>query len=80
MIGPNPLVPAKAAGDKHGGGGQAVRALARLAVSAWRWIEACRARARQRRALARLDDRLLADIGVSRREAAMEAARPFWTE
>ncbi len=34
MIGPNPLVPAKAAGDKHGGGGQAVRALARLAVSA----------------------------------------------
>lgn len=80
MIGPNPLVPAKAAGDKRGGGGQAVRALARLAVSAWRWIGACRARARQRRVLARLDNRLLADIGVSRREAAMEAAKPFWTE
>ena len=33
---------------------------------------------RQRRALARLDDRMLADIGVSTDEAKREAARPIW--
>lgn len=33
---------------------------------------------RQRRALSRLDDRLLRDIGVTRAEAAREAAKPFW--
>jgi len=38
------------------------------------WAE----RARQRRALGRLDDRLLADIGVSPSEAAAEVAKPFW--
>ncbi|GAB4305845.1 MAG: hypothetical protein Kow0058_18620 [Roseovarius sp.] len=32
--------------------------------------------ARQRRALARLEPRLLADIGVSARQARREAARP----
>ncbi len=34
--------------------------------------------ARQRRALALLDDRQLADIGISRNAADAEAARPFW--
>lgn len=38
------------------------------------WIE----RAQQRRALARLDDRLLADIGISRVDALREADRPSW--
>jgi len=41
------------------------------------WI----ARRRQRRALeelARLNDRLLKDIGVSKQEALREAAKPFW--
>jgi uncharacterized protein YjiS (DUF1127 family) len=38
------------------------------------WI----ARARQRRALAALDDRLLRDIGISRGEAWRECAKPFW--
>lgn len=32
----------------------------------------------QRRALARLDDAALNDIGVSREAAEFEAARPFW--
>ena len=32
----------------------------------------------QRRALARLDDRALADIGLSRGQAEAEAARPLW--
>ena len=34
--------------------------------------------ARERRALARLDDRQLADIGITRNAADAEAARPFW--
>jgi uncharacterized protein YjiS (DUF1127 family) len=35
-------------------------------------------RRRQRKHLLRLDDRLLADIGVSRREAEREARKPLW--
>ena len=33
---------------------------------------------RQRRALARLDDKMLKDIGISRAEATREAQRPIW--
>lgn len=33
---------------------------------------------KQRRDLARLDDRALEDIGVSRAQAESEAARPAW--
>ncbi len=33
---------------------------------------------RQRRQLARLDDRALADIGLTREEALREARRPLW--
>lgn len=35
-------------------------------------------RASERRALARLDDHALADIGMTRGEALVEAAKPFW--
>ncbi|WP_164513448.1 DUF1127 domain-containing protein [Thiosocius teredinicola] len=35
-------------------------------------------RARQRRALAELDDRQLDDIGISREQAQREAAKRFW--
>jgi uncharacterized protein YjiS (DUF1127 family) len=35
-------------------------------------------RRRQRSALAELDDRLLADIGVSPAQARHEANKPFW--
>ncbi|MGB0721007.1 MAG: DUF1127 domain-containing protein [Gammaproteobacteria bacterium] len=38
------------------------------------WVQ----RHRQRRRLTRLDERLLADIGVSRQQARAEAAKPFW--
>ncbi len=34
--------------------------------------------ARQRRDLARLDDRALDDIGINRTEAHTEASRPVW--
>ncbi len=33
---------------------------------------------RQRRALARLDDQALSDIGLSRSDALREARRPVW--
>jgi len=46
------------------------RAVARLGE----WRE----RERQRRSLARLDARLLADIGVSPEQQARECAKPFW--
>lgn len=35
-------------------------------------------RAKQRRALAELDDRLLADVGIGRAEAARECGEMFW--
>ncbi|MEL6475775.1 MAG: DUF1127 domain-containing protein [Pseudomonadota bacterium] len=35
-------------------------------------------RARQRRALRRMDPDRLADIGVTRDQALVEAAKPFW--
>ena len=38
------------------------------------WIE----RARQRDALAGLDDHALRDIGITRAEAARECGKPFW--
>ncbi len=34
--------------------------------------------ARQRRALTQLDDHILEDIGVSRKQAQAEATRPLW--
>jgi uncharacterized protein YjiS (DUF1127 family) len=37
-------------------------------------------RRRQRLALLELDDRLLADIGVPRADALVEARKPFWRE
>ena len=51
----------------------------RLIYQRWRrviarWIE----RRRERYALSKLDDHALADIGVTRSEAARQAAKPFW--
>jgi len=51
---------------------------ASAAPSWWRIVHAWAGRRRQRAALAKLDDRLLADIGITRFEAAHEAAKPFW--
>jgi uncharacterized protein YjiS (DUF1127 family) len=44
----------------------------------WRWYAKCLARSRERQALAQLDDHALKDIGVTRRQANAEAAKPFW--
>ena len=37
-----------------------------------------RRRARERRELARLDDYILHDIGLSRSQAQFESGKPFW--
>jgi len=48
-----------------------VRAAA-LTVHTWR------ARTRQRRALTRLDDRLLQDVGITHAARSHEIIKPFW--
>ena len=50
----------------------ATRALTRV----FAWME----RARSRRQLAELDDRMLADIGIDRATAHVESERPFWLD
>lgn len=50
------------------------RALLGAAVTVHLW----ELRWRTRQSLARLDDRLLKDIGLSRAEAAREWDKPFW--
>lgn len=42
------------------------------------WARRCAGRARQRWAFARLDDRLLRDVGLSREDVQSETSRPFW--
>ena len=46
---------------------------ARALMAAWRSL------ARQREALARLDDRLLADIGLTREAQMVECSKLFWS-
>jgi uncharacterized protein YjiS (DUF1127 family) len=41
-------------------------------------IAAWQSRARQREALARLDDRLLADVGLTREAQMVECSKLFW--
>lgn len=50
----------------------AVLHIAKALISLWA------ERARQRRALRHLDDRLLDDIGLTREQAQKEASKPFW--
>ncbi len=54
--------------------GAALPAMERWLGLIWQWNE----RARQRRALAKLDNRPLSDIGLSRADADREACKPFW--
>ncbi len=55
-----------------------LEALVARAVGHFNVLQAWNDRARQRHDLRRLDDRLLADIGVSRAAAAHEAAKRPW--
>jgi uncharacterized protein YjiS (DUF1127 family) len=56
----------------------AAKASKNLQFPAFRSVLAVISTARQRRHLARLDDHLLRDIGLSQAEATAEASRPIW--
>ncbi len=55
----------------HSSGGAIVR-------QAWAALAEMRRARRTRRLLAEMDDRMLADIGIGRGEAVMEASRAPW--
>jgi len=44
----------------------------------WQWLQRAKDVHLQRRRLARLNDRQLHDIGITRADAQHEASRPFW--
>ncbi len=52
--------------------------VARLWGGAWRTVAQWQERQRTRAALARLDDHLLADIGLDAGERRAEQLKPFW--
>ena len=56
----------------------------RAALTTFKWLRQrgaeWSARQRARRELLKLDARGLADIGISRSQAAFEAEKPFWRE
>jgi uncharacterized protein YjiS (DUF1127 family) len=57
----------------------AVAAGGRALLSRLAWIVVVWLHRRQgRRDLSELDDRLLADVGISRADALSEAGKPFW--
>lgn len=58
----------------HSGAVQGTGALTGVFDLVLTWSE----RRRQRRALERLPDHMLSDIGISRLDADIEAEKPFW--
>ena len=55
-----------------------VRVFSGLVARAIGLIQTWQERARSRRELERLDDRLLKDIGLNRIDALQESEKPFW--
>jgi uncharacterized protein YjiS (DUF1127 family) len=53
---------------------EAIHPVAAAVALIARWLET----ARQRKALAALDDHALRDLGITRVEAVREAEKPFW--
>ena len=74
---PRPVVLDRAPAGPAGQLAERLRAaLSWVILTLLRWQEL----ARQRRALARLGDRMLKDLGLTRADALREAGRPFWDE
>jgi uncharacterized protein YjiS (DUF1127 family) len=48
--------------------------------SVWQAVQTWAMRRRERQTLAKLDDHMLRDIGLSRTTAKQECAKPFWAE
>lgn len=59
-------------------GREFARALKRLTEEAFSTVFEWQERARQRRHLSELDERMLQDIGVTRADVDREIAKPFW--
>ena len=70
-----PLIQSRYAQPRHRG---VADRIANWLLHASALIEAWWKTARERRALARLDDRMLQDIGITREQARREVLRPFW--
>ncbi|MBT3307517.1 MAG: DUF1127 domain-containing protein [Alphaproteobacteria bacterium] len=54
------------------------RTFTRGLAAVWRLVVFWHSRARQRRFLSKLDERLLGDIGIDRHAARHESAKRFW--
>lgn len=52
----------------------------RFAVRLLDLFQAWHSRAQERRALLKLDDRMLKDVGLSRADVANESGKPFWQD
>lgn len=59
-------------------GREFTRALRRLITDVFATVLEWQERARQRRQLSELDERMLQDIGVTRADVDREIAKPFW--
>jgi uncharacterized protein YjiS (DUF1127 family) len=73
---PPALLDRRAVGIAARGTGQLRAGLARVVARLLDWHDL----ARQRQALAALDDHMLKDIGLSRADARQEADRRFWDD
>ncbi len=62
----------------HTASGRSGSALIATGAALFRLLWWWRYRSRHRRALAELDDYMLRDIGLTRREIEAEARKPFW--
>ena len=70
---------ARARGDPHAApAAPSNRAWRQWALQAIDTLLVWQERSRQRRALARLDDHFLRDVGISRADVAAECNKPFW--
>ncbi|WP_295519546.1 DUF1127 domain-containing protein [uncultured Pseudomonas sp.] len=56
------------------------RSLTQRFAKAFAWLARALELSRQRRALYRLDDAALGDLGLSRADAWQEADKPFWQQ
>ena len=70
---------AKSASAAQVAGKRPALRIGQKAVSAfWAWKTRLRNRAELRALMARADDRMLADVGLTRAQVSDEAGRPFW--
>jgi uncharacterized protein YjiS (DUF1127 family) len=71
------VVPDRSAAGAAGQPAERLRsALSWVILTLMRWQEL----ARQRRALAAMNDHMLKDLGLTRADALREAGRPFWDD